>query len=276
MTEPEPIDTTAVSETSASTKVPGWHVDRDDAVSVLRYDGAARRTLDIAGASQLADLVAERAARGDCPVLVLNIDVLHAELDEVRQMANGRPIADWAPWLAAIESVEAYPNAVIVAVPRQATCGGLELALAADIRVASPDARLGVLETRIGLVPGAGGTQRLPELIGFGNASLLVLSGETVSGNDALRMGLVQLVDADPVARAIMLAEGIAHNGQFVVAAAKRALAAGRVRSSNGFRVEGRSFLAVVGTDSTKHRIDQWLAAQADGHNPALRPSPLH
>lgn len=254
---------------------PGWHVDRDDRISVLRYDGAARRTLDIEGAGQLAQLIAERAGRSNCPVLVLNVDVLHAELNEVRQMANGRPIADWAPWLAAIQAVETYPHAVVVAVPRQATCGGLELSLAADIRIAAPDARLGVLETRMGLVPGAGGTQRLPELIGFGNASLLVLSGESVSGTDALRMGLVQLVDPDPVARAIALAEGIADNEQHVVAAAKRAIAAGRVRSNDGFRVEGRSFLAVVGTDSTKQRIDNWLDAQAAGSNPALRSSPL-
>lgn len=252
-----------------------WHVDRSDHIAVLRYDGGARRTMDIAGAAQLAALVAELDSRPEPPVLVLALDVLHAELSEVREMADGRPIADWAPWLAAIQGVENYTNAVIVSVARQATCGGLELALAADIRVASPKARLGVLETRIGLVPGAGGTQRLPELIGFGNASLLVLSGESVSGTEARRMGLVQLVDADPLGRSVDLAEGIARNQCHVTAAAKRALRAGRVRSPDGFRVEGRSFLAVVGTDSSKQRIDVWLESQAAGRNPALRSSPL-
>ena len=243
--------------------------------SVLGYDGGRRRTMNIAGAGQLAALVTERAERPDVPVLVLVLEVLHAELEEVRQMSEGRPIADWAPWLAAIQSVENYPNGVVVAVPKQATCGGLELALAADIRVAAPRARLGVLETRMGLVPGAGGTQRLPELIGFGNAALLVLTGESVSGTEARRMGLVQLVDADPVGRAIDVAEGIARNQPHVIAAAKRALAGGRTRSAEGFRIEGRSFLAVVGTDSTKQRIDTWLDAQSAGRNPALRASPL-
>jgi enoyl-CoA hydratase/carnithine racemase len=252
-----------------------WHVDRDDHISVLRYDGGSRRTLGIGGAGQLADLVTERAGRDDGPVLVLCIDILHAELIEVRQMSEGRPIGDWAPWLAAIQSVETYPNAVIVAVPEQATCGGLELALAADIRVAAPDARLGVLETRIGLVPGAGGTQRLPELIGYGNAALLVLTGEAVSGIEAHRMGLVQIVDTDPVGRAVALAEGIAANTSHVTAAAKRALAGARMRSPDGFRIEGRAFLAVVGTESTKRRIDSWLEAQSAGNNPAERPSPL-
>jgi enoyl-CoA hydratase/carnithine racemase len=247
-----------------------WIVERDDHITVLRYDGGERRTMNIEGARQLAELVAERAARPEPPVLVLSLDVLHAELEEVREMAAGRPIADWAPWLNAITSVETYPNGVVVAVAHQATCGGLELALAADIRVAAPDARLGVLETQMGLVPGAGGTQRLPELIGFGNASLLVLTGESVSGTEALRIGLIQMVDADPVARSIELAEGIARNTAHVIAAAKRALTASRVRSADGFRVEGRSFLAVVGTDRTKQRVDTWLEAQSNGANPAL------
>jgi enoyl-CoA hydratase/carnithine racemase len=252
-----------------------WVVERDDHVTLLRYDGGDRRTMNIEGARQLVELVADRAALPEPPVLVLALDVLHAELDEVREMSNGRPIADWAPWVNAIQSVEAYPNGVIVAAVRQATCGGLELALAADIRVAAPDARLGVLETRMGLVPGAGGTQRLPELIGMGNASLLVLTGESINGTEAHRLGLVQIVDIDPVKRSVELAESIARNKPYVIAAAKRALAAGRVRSADGFRVEGRSFLAVVGTDRTKQRVDRWLEAQGGGRNPALSNEPF-
>jgi len=254
---------------------PHWTVDRDDAVSVLRYHGDERRTLAIPEAAQFESLVAERATLDEPPVLVIVVDVLHAELEEVRQMSDGRPIADWAPWVGAISGLETYPSATIVAVEHQATCGGLELSLAADIRVAAPDARLGVLETRMGILPGAGGTQRLPELIGFGNTSLLVLTGEPVSGREAHRMGLVQLLDDDPVARAIALAEHLATIGPTVLRATKGAIAAGRVRSENGFRVEGRAFLAVVGTDDSKQRIDRWLDAQAEGHNPALDESSL-
>ena len=252
-----------------------WTVDRDDAVSVIRYQGGERRTLGIPGAAQFEALVAERSLRPEPPVLVVVIDVLHAELEEVRQMSDGRPIADWAPWVGAIAGLENYPSATIVAVERQATCGGLELSLAADIRVARPDARLGVLETRMGILPGAGGTQRLPELIGFGNTSLLVLTGEPVSGREAHRMGLVQLLDDQPVARATALAEHLASIGPTVLRAAKGAIAAGRVRSDNGFRAEGRAFLSVVANEDSKHRIDQWLEAQTEGRNPALDESSL-
>ncbi|CAB4545028.1 MAG: enoyl-CoA hydratase-related protein [Actinomycetes bacterium] len=252
-----------------------WVVGRDDHVCVLRYDGATRRTMGIDGAAQVAALVAERAARPEPPVLVLVVDVLHAELAEVKQMGEGRPIGDWAPWLAAIDGVEGYPSATVVAVPVQATCGGLELSLAADIRVASPSARLGVLETRMGIMPGAGGTQRLPGLIGTGNAALLVLTGEAISGAEAHRMGLVQLVADDPVARAIELAESLALIGHQVLAAAKRGLAAARGGSPEGFRTEGRAFLSLVHLPTTQRRIDDWLAQQADGRNPAVRHSPL-
>ncbi len=252
-----------------------WVVDRDDHIAVLRYDSGTRRTMGIDNAAQLAGLIAERAERSEPPVLVLVVDVLHAELTEVQQMGAGRPIADWAPWLAAITGVEGYPSATIVSVPDQATCGGLELSLAADIRIAAPAARLGVLETRMGILPGAGGTQRLPELIGRGNTALLVLTGEPVSGVEAHRMGLVQLVDDDPTAAAVDLAERLALIGAPVLAQAKRALAAGIHRAPDGFRQEGKAFLTAVNFESTTSRIDAWLTAQAAGSNPALAPSPL-
>ncbi len=267
-----------MSDTTTDTVGPvdgTWHVDRDDEVSVLRYARGERGTLGIDGAGQLAGLIEDRARRDEPPPLVIVIDVLHAELDEVRQMAEGRPIADWAPWVAAIAGIEEYPTATVAAIPRQATCGGLELALAADIRVASPAARLGVLETRMGLIPGAGGTQRLPELIGTGNAALLVLSGEHISAAEAHRMGLVQLLDDDPTTRASSLAEGFAAIGATVLGHAKRALAAGRVRDPDGFRTEGRAFLGAVHSDAAQIRIGDWLTAQDDGRNPALEDSPL-
>lgn len=264
MTHPDAVDPDA-----------HWVVDRDDHVVVLRYDGGDRRTMGIGQAGELADLISQRASQPEPPVLVLVMDVLHAELGEVRQMAEGRPIGDWAPWLAAINGIENYPSATVVAVPRQASCGGLELSLAADLRIAAPTARLGVLETRMGIMPGAGGTQRLPELIGMGNAALLVLTGEPVSGTEAHRMGLVQLLADDPVAAAVALAERLAVIGPTVLGTAKRALAAGRVRSSDGFRQEGKGFLSLAATEAGKARMNRWLEAQAQGANPALDPSPL-
>jgi enoyl-CoA hydratase/carnithine racemase len=252
-----------------------WVATRDDHVAVLEFRGGPRGTMTIAGAAALAALIEERAARPDPPVLVLVDDVLHAELAEVRDMGLGRPIGDWAPWLAAISGIERYPSATVAAIPCQASCGGLELALAADLRIAAPSARLGVLETRMGIMPGAGGTQRLPALVGAGNAALLVLTGETVDGSTAHRMGLVQVLDGDAVTAAVALAERLADRGPRVLAAAKRALAAARTTTTEGFREEGRAFLSLVSHPDTLRTIEQWLERQARDEVPAHDASPL-
>lgn len=252
-----------------------WVVRSDGDVCVLAFEGGRRRTMGIAAAAQLTGLVNDRAQRAEPPVLVLVIDVLHAELNEVLEMSAGRPIADWAPWVSAISAVEDYPVATVVAVPHQASCGGLELALAADVRVAAPDALLGVFETRIGLIPGAGGTQRLPGLVGRGNAALLALSGDPVSGVEAHRMGLVQLLDADPVARSVSLADRMAANGSAILAAAKRALRASITTTAEGFREEGRAFLSVVGRPESVETMTAWVRRQDADDSPALERGPL-
>ena len=265
----------ATSEVEAGPVDHPWVVTRDDAVTVIRFEGGQRRTMGISGAAQLASLIDERSTRAEPPVLVLDVSILHAELSEVLEMAAGRPIADWAPWLAAISGLECYPSATIVAVDDQASCGGLELTLAADIRIVAPQARLGVMEAQMGLIPGAGGTQRLPALVGHGWASLLCFSGETISGAEAHRIGLAQLLSDAPQQSALDLAERLAGRGPAVLAAAKQALLAARRTTSEGFRVEGRNFLAAVALPTTADTMRRWLARQAEGDPPAKDPSPL-
>ena len=267
MTLSDEVETTAVEKP--------WVVERDDKVSVIRFEGGRRLTMGISGAAQLGSLLHERAKRPAPPVVVLDVSILHAELHEVLEMSAGRPVSDWLPWLEAISSLENYPSATVVAIADQASCGGLELTLAADIRVVAPDARVGVLESRMGLIPGAGGTQRLPALVGHGWASLLCFSGETISGVEAHRIGLAQLLSDDPLAAAVTLAERLSDRGPAVLMAAKRALLAARAPAADGFKVEGRGFLSVVGLPSTVETMHQWLSRQADGDPPAKDPSPL-
>src|SRR3546814_14312179 len=114
------------------------------------------------------------------------------------------------------------------------------MSVAADIRIATPTALLGLMETRMGILPGAGGTQRLPELVGRGDAALLVLSGDVISGTEAHRMGLVQLLADDPVERALQLAERRARIGPSVLGAPRRALSGGRSAAAEGFRHHAR------------------------------------
>jgi enoyl-CoA hydratase/carnithine racemase len=114
----------------------------------------------------------------------------------------------------------------IAAVNGLALGGGLELALACDLRVADPRAEMGLPEVTLGIIPGAGGTVRLPRIIGAGRAKEMILTGRRATAGDALGMGLVSRVSAPgrSVDEAVDLALGIADNGPIAVAEAKASL----------------------------------------------------
>ena len=107
--------------------------------------------------------------------------------------------------------------------------GGLELALACDIRIAAPHARLGLPEVKVGTIPGAGGTQRLPRMVGGSDAMMMLLTGEPIDAVEALRLGLIsRIVPADDlVAQAQAIARRIADNAPLSVRAIKRLVRSG-------------------------------------------------
>lgn len=107
----------------------------------------------------------------------------------------------------------------IAAINGFALGGGFELAMGCDIRIASAEAKLGLTEVKLGALPGGGGTQWLPRLIGMGDAMLMMLTGEPVSAEEALRLKIVQRVVApeDLMSEALRIAEAIADNGKTAV-----------------------------------------------------------
>ena len=237
-----------------------WYITNADEINVIRANPHPRGTLTIEGAAQLRDFVNVCAGAESVAPLVVEIDIESAELEEVRQMAEGRPIKDWAPWVSAIAALDQYPSLVVAAIPRRASCGGLELALAADLRIARHDATLGLFESRMGILPGAGGTQRLPHLVGFGHATELILSGAPISGARAADIGLVEHLDEDPMSRAVAITQACWANGSEVLTTAKRAIRAAATRSEDGYRVEGKSFLHLVNQPTAHKKIAEWLA----------------
>ncbi len=126
-------------------------------------------------------------------------------------------------------SLAELPRPVVCALQGEALSAGLELALACDVRVAAEDARLGLPETKLGLLPMGGGTQRLPRLVGRGKALEMILTGEPVDAHEALRIGLVSAVAARDklAAEAEAIAGRMAERGPIAVRYAKEAVRRG-------------------------------------------------
>ena len=128
--------------------------------------------------------------------------------------------------LGVARRLAALPMPTIAAIEGNALGGGLELALCCDLRVVSERARLGLPEVRLAVIPGAGGSQRLPRIVGVARARELILTGRVVDAAEAARIGLVHEVVAagDAVARATEIGEEIAARGPLAVREAKRLL----------------------------------------------------
>ncbi len=144
---------------------------------------------------------------------------------------------------------------VIAAVNGFALGGGCELMLACDIRIATSNAKFGQPEVNLGLTPGYAGTQRLPRQIGLANAFYLLLTGEMINAEEALRMGLVQKVVAPEnlMEETLKIARTIASRGPNAVAQVKRIAREGlRTDFSTGCNIEAEAFGSLFGNEGTE------------------------
>ena len=169
-----------------------------------------------------------------------------------------------------MDDVEALPQPTIAVVQGFAFGGGTELMLACDLRVAAAGARFGLTETTLAIIPGAGGTQRLPRLIGKSRAKDLILTGRRVTAAEAAEMGLVNRVAGDEgvVACAAEVARSIASNGPVAVRAAKAAIDQGcEVGITAGLEIEAACYQRVI---PTQDRLEA-LAAFSEKRKPVFR-----
>jgi enoyl-CoA hydratase/carnithine racemase len=147
--------------------------------------------------------------------------------------------------------LEEIPKPVIAVINGVALGGGLEMALACDLRIASESAVMGLTETSLAIIPGAGGTQRLPRIVGRAKAKELIFTARRISAHEAERIGLVNEVvyDGDLMDRAWKMALEIAANGPLAVAQAKHAINAGMdVDVSTGLFIESRCYDLIIPT----------------------------
>jgi len=164
------------------------------------------------------------------------------------------------------DAIERCPTPVIAAVNGYCLGGGMELALSCDIRIASASARFGQPEVNLGIIPGGGGTQRLPRIVGLGAALKMILTGEMIGADEALRLGLVNEV-LDPSAlldRALALAETIAAKSPVAVAAAKEATrAALNLPLDDGLKLETALFQLCFASDDRAEGVRAFLEKRA-------------
>lgn len=159
--------------------------------------------------------------------------------------------------------MEGLPQPVIAAVNGFALGGGCEIALASDIRIAAEGARFGQPEVGLGIVPGFGGTQRLPRLIGKGMAAELLLTGRLVTSAEALQIGLVnQVVTADQLMeRARELARTIAEKGSIAARLIKSVLHKGQgLDLEKALEMEADSFALCFSTGEQKEGMEAFLS----------------
>jgi len=139
------------------------------------------------------------------------------------------------------QAMDRCPQPIIGAIRGYALGGGLELALACDIRIAGEDAQLGLTEVNLAIIPGGGGTQRLPRLIGRGRALEMILTGARIDAREAWRIGLVERVvpAADVLAAARELARTLAEKAPVALRYAKEAVVKGlELPLADGLRLE--------------------------------------
>ena len=190
-----------------------------------------------------------------------------ADLKERKTMPPDRVPAFVKNIRKTMDDVESLPQPTIAVVNGFAFGGGTELLLACDLRVAAEHAEFGLTETTLAIIPGAGGTQRLPRLVGRSRAKDLILTGRRIKAVEAERIGLVNRVAPPGRLRetALELARQIADNGPVAVRAAKAAIDEGcELPLEKGLEVEARCYERVL---PTQDRLEA-LAAFAEKRTP--------
>lgn len=198
--------------------------------------------------------------------LVRNIFCAGADLKERAVMPN-KEVPHFVARLRQLTTkLHEFQCPTIAAIDGAALGGGLELALGADIRVASSNARIGLVETKLAIIPGAGGTQRLPRLLPIALAKELIFTGRVLNGTQALEINLVNYSmpqnDAGDAAyqKALEVSQEILSSGPIALRAAKLAINKGSdVDLNNGLAIEGACYLMTVGTKDRREGMQAFI-----------------
>ena len=261
-----------------------WTTDTSNGVTIATYRNPPMNYFCADGTRGLSDLI-ERWSDPAIRAVVLTGGIegkfiTHYSVEELLALAENRDAlraigtSVTAGYHGMLQRLRDLSKPVIVALNGDAMGGGFELALACDIRIAQRgDHRFGLPETRLGILPGGSGTQRLSRLIGAGRAIEFVLRGRIVTPDTALALGLVHELADDAVARARILAVEMAALSPTAIAQAKRAVYAGSdTNLPAGLEIEGAAFLETMLTDEAVEAMRAYVALPYEQRRNRLEP----
>ncbi|MCX5061515.1 MULTISPECIES: enoyl-CoA hydratase/isomerase family protein [unclassified Streptomyces] len=237
-----------------------------EGVGTIRLDRPPMNALDVATQDRLKELAEEATRRDDVRAVIVyggeKVFAAGADIKEMQNMDHAAMILRARALQDSFTAVAHIPKPVVAAITGYALGGGCELALCADYRIAAEDAKLGQPEILLGLIPGAGGTQRLSRLVGPSKAKDLIFTGRMVKADEALTLGLVdRVVPAEDVytaahAWAAKLAQGPA----IALRAAKEAIDTGlETDIETGLAVERNWFAGLFATEDRERGMRSFV-----------------
>ncbi|MGW7548300.1 enoyl-CoA hydratase/isomerase family protein [Streptomyces sp. NPDC054770] len=237
-----------------------------EGVGTLRLDRPPMNALDVATQDRIKELAGEATRREDVRAVVIyggeKVFAAGADIKEMQHMDHAAMVLRSRDLQDSFSAVGRIPKPVVAAVTGYALGGGCELALCADYRIAADNAKLGQPEILLGLIPGAGGTQRLPRLVGPSKAKDLIFTGRMVKADEALAIGLVDRVvpAADVYTEAHAWAAKLAQGPAIALRAAKEAIDTGvETDLETGLAVERNWFAGLFATEDRERGMRSFV-----------------
>jgi len=235
-------------------------------VGTIRLDRPKMNAISIQVQEEIRAAAAEATDRDDVKaVVVYGGERVFAAGNDVKEMADMSytdMVKRSGPLQSAVTAVARIPKPVVAAVTGYALGGGCELALAADIRIAADNATFGQPEVLLGIIPGAGGTQRLSRLVGPSRAKDIIFTGRFVKADEALAIGLAdKVVPAEQVYdEAVKWADQFSGAAAYAVRAAKESIDRGlEVDLDSGLEIERQQFAALFATQDRSTGMDSFV-----------------
>ncbi|MER5179956.1 enoyl-CoA hydratase-related protein [Streptomyces sp. NPDC002896] len=242
------------------------HLEVAEGIGTIRLDRPPMNALDIAVQDRLRELAEEATRRDDVRAVILyggeKVFAAGADIKEMQAMDHTAMVVRSRALQDSFTAVARIPKPVVAAVTGYALGGGCELALCADYRIAADNAKLGQPEILLGLIPGAGGTQRLPRLIGPSKAKDLIFTGRMVTADEALSIGLVDRIvpAAEVYEHARAWAAKLVQGPALALRAAKESVDAGlETDIDTGLAIERNWFSGLFATEDRERGMRSFV-----------------